>query len=95
MITTAEILAALATAATGHGPSVGPADAHTGTEIRAAMRWTTIAFKREMTRLKVAGLIEVVRVTREAVDGRMANVVGYRCLPGPPAPALTLTTRRA
>ncbi|HET8771057.1 MAG TPA: hypothetical protein VFM71_08735 [Gemmatimonadaceae bacterium] len=78
MITTAEILEALSRA--GGPTDAEAADAHTSAEIRAAMGWSPSTFSLEMKRLKAAGKLEVVKVRREALDGRLARVVGYRLL---------------
>lgn len=77
-ISEAEILDALR--ATLGNADLGPRDAFTRGEIGAAMGWGLPRTSSHLIALKHQGLVEVVKVKREAVDGRHCMVPGYRFL---------------
>ena len=58
--------------------SLGPADAFTLAEIRAATGLGVDAVTAHILRLKAAGAIRVVRVTRIAIDDTRRNVPAYQ-----------------
>ena len=68
-MTTAELLQALSDATIPRAPKE-PTDVFTGGDIRQATGWCSVRFTREMVALKRQGRLEVVRVQREALDGR-------------------------
>ena len=72
--TTDDLLDALREAMT---PDVGAEDAFTGPELEARMgsRYRT---KAALRGLLVAGRAEVVTVRRQAIDGRLMTLKGYR-----------------
>lgn len=77
-ITTSELIDALR-AATGNGEE-GPADAFTRNEIKAMTHWGFPRITDHLTALKQQGLLDVVWVNRERLDGRVVKVPGYRFL---------------
>lgn len=79
-ISTNEIFEALRAAA-GQRP-ISPDDAFTMREIQAALGWSNVLATGHLLRLKAEGMIQPVRVVREALDGRMMHVPAYRLLNG-------------
>lgn len=77
-ITTSELIDALR-AASGSG-DVGPSDAYTRNEIKAATGWGMPRISGHLHELKKAGLVEIVAVKRARLDDRIASVPGYRFL---------------
>jgi DNA-binding Lrp family transcriptional regulator len=76
-VSESELLEALKSAVSGHE---NPDDAHTVVEIAAAMGASRPLTCERLLRLKKAGLIEVVRVERERLDGGRSIVPAYRFL---------------
>jgi hypothetical protein len=77
-LSASEIIDALR-AATGNG-ELGPADAFTRNEIQAAIGWGLPRISAHLLALKSRGLVEIVTVKRERLDGLIASVPGYRFL---------------
>lgn len=77
-ITESELLDELR-AATRTLPS-NPEGAFTFSELREAMGISILALTRKLRALKAAGKMECVRVVREALDGRAAQVPAYRLI---------------
>jgi hypothetical protein len=78
-ITTNEILDALQAAAASAPPS--DHGARTLTEIRNETGWGEDQAKQRLKELKTGGLLEVVKVQRESLDGRRVMVPAYRLTP--------------
>ncbi len=76
-VSESELLEALKTATDAH---MNPDDAYTVVEICEATSCGREVTCRKLNRLKTANLIEVVSLRREALDGRMRVVPGYRFL---------------
>lgn len=80
-ISESELIDALR-AATGNGES-GPADAFTLKEIKAATGWGDRRVLAHLYLLKAQGMLQIVTVNRERLDGRVGGVPGYRFLKKP------------
>jgi hypothetical protein len=77
-LTVNEILDALRDAQVG--VAVDESGFFTLAEIRKATGWTLEPTKARLRALKEAGELEVTRVRRESLDGRMMPVPGYRLI---------------
>lgn len=76
-ITEAEIMDALAAAAQGSAPE----DARTIAELADAAGLSIVSTRQALRSLQRAGRLQVHRVRRPAIDGRMANVGAFTILP--------------
>jgi hypothetical protein len=77
-ISEAELFEALALAA-----GTEPEDARTGAELCAATGMDVRKLRVALHALSAAGRLVVHKVTRQALDGRMAKVAAYTILPPP------------
>jgi len=77
-ISTAELLDALRSA--GGDSAVDLDGSFSTTELMEAMRWSRPAALQNLKQLKRDGALEIVRIRREAVDGRVMLMAGYRIL---------------
>lgn len=57
---------------------LGPEDALTLREIRAACGWSYVRVRDTLMQLIEQGVVEVVRVSRPSLDGSFRRVPGYR-----------------
>lgn len=79
-VTQAELLAALEAAITGNSDE--PTDAMTTREIASLMEWDYESAKCKVRSLVNAGLMEVVKVRRECMDGATRRLPAYRLVRG-------------
>ena len=76
-ITTAELIDALAAAATGNGPD----EAKTANELAEESGIPVKVTRKALLALKQAGRLQIHTVSREALDGRLSRIAGYTITP--------------